>query len=159
MPRIICRYCQRSFQPDPRTIRFQKACHRLACRKTRQAANYRRWIALHPDYDRSRQAKVRAWAAAAQYWRCYRKSHPDYAKRDNDRRRRAYRRSVFSAKQITITELTRRKLQELAALKEPISSAKQIAIDGRVNRILDFLLWKELSAKQKSIDLPPAQDK
>jgi len=108
-------------------------------------------MALHPTYGESRRSKVRAWAAAVQYWPRYRQAHPEYTERDNRRRRRAYRRSALSAKQITTAAVTRRKLQDLTAMKEPASSAKQIAIDRRVDHVVDFLVWKEHSAKQSSI--------
>lgn len=120
-----CRFCGRWYMPDPRTAHFQKSCNRKSCRKERRRQKMKDWAARHPDYQTYRNAKVRDWASARNYWKQYRASHPAYVRKDNKRR-------VLSRK--------RRKL-----------SAKQTAMDRRINGLIDVLIWKEQSAKQTDI--------
>lgn len=106
MTRKRCLYCGRWYRPDRRAARVQKSCVRPSCRAERRRGKQRSWLKRHPGYGRSRRLKVRAWAAAyPDYWRDYRSRRPDYAARDNQRRRRARRAAQNAAKQ---TESPRR---------------------------------------------------
>ena len=124
-----CQFCGCWYKPDPRTAQFQKACGKKGCREERRRQKIQNWTTRHPDYQSYRRAKVRAWAAETNYWKHYRASHPEYVIRDNRRR-------VLSRKRLKL-------------------SAKQTAIDRRVDGLIDLLIWKELSAKQKSIASMP----
>ena len=148
----VCRYCHRSFRPNPRIGEAQKTCSREACQRARRRAKLRRWRALHPDRAQSPPAKMRAWAKAyPAYWRQYRRDHPAYYQQDLIRRRKAYRRSCSSAKETLIAEVSRRKLEALVALQAPNLSAKETPIDCRVKVIVDYLVWKARSAKESPI--------
>jgi hypothetical protein len=57
-----------------------------------------------------------------------------------------------SAKQTTIGKITVAKLNSIRK-NEPNLSAKQTAMDHRLNRLIDVLIWKEVSAKQSNIAL------
>jgi septin family protein len=110
----------------------------------------RDWTARHPDYQTYRNTKVRTWAAARNYWKQYRASHPEYVRKDNKRRVRARKRLKVSAKQTTIRQITVNKLNSIRK-NEPVLSAKQTAIDRRMDSLINLLIWKELSAKQTDI--------
>ena len=145
-----CRFCGRWYTPDPRTAHFQKSCTNKSCRKQRQLQKNRNWAARYPDYHAYRGAKIREWAARTQYWKRYRASHPEYARRDNKRRVLAHKRLKLSAKQTTIRKITVEKLNSIRK-SDPVLSAKHTAIDRRVDGLIDLLIWKELSAKQTNI--------
>jgi hypothetical protein len=149
----ICRYCRRRFRPNPRIGEAQKVCSRKVCQRARKRAKLRHWLALHPDRAQSPPAKVHAWAEAyPDYWRQYRKGHPAYYQQDLARRRKAYRRSLFSAKETLIDDISRRKLEALEALQPPNPSAKETPIHRRVEVVVDYLVWKARSAKESPID-------
>jgi hypothetical protein len=145
-----CQFCGRWFTPDPRTARFQKACEHTKCRKERQRQKNRKWAAKYPDYHSYRRAKIRTWAATTKYWKRYRASHPHYVHRDNKRRVRARKHRTVSAKQTTIRQITVDKLTSIRK-KQPFLSAKQTAMDRRINGLIDVLIWKEQSAKHTDI--------
>jgi hypothetical protein len=110
----------------------------------------RDWAAQHPDYQSYRNAKVRIWAIARNYWKQYRASHPEYVRKDNKRRVRTRKRLKVSAKQTTIRQITVAKLNSIRQ-NQPFLSAKQTTIDRRVDGLIDLLIWKEQSAKQTNI--------
>jgi hypothetical protein len=145
-----CRFCDRWYKPDPRTAQFQKACENKSCRKERIRQKNRNWAARYPDYHSYRGAKIREWAARTQYWKHYRASHPEYVCRDNKRRVLSRKHLKMSAKQTTIRKITVEKLNSIRK-NELDLSAKQTAMDRRLNDLIDLLIWKELSAKQTNI--------
>ena len=147
-----CQFCGCWYKPDPRTARFQKTCSKETCRKARERQKNRNWTARNPDYQSCRSAKVRAWAVGSNYWKRYRASHPEYVRRDNRRRVLSRKRHKVSAKQTTISQITVEKLNDIRK-KKSFLSAKQTAIDRRVDGLIELLIWKEQSAKQTDIAL------
>lgn len=94
---------------------------------------------------------MRVWAKAyPDYWHKYRREHPDYVARDSQRRCSGCKKAKISAKQDAVRQTAVEKLESIRDL-EPVSSAKQDAVHRRVNGILDYLFWKESSAKQDSM--------
>jgi len=152
-PKKRCAFCHRWYRLDSRTYGHQLACDRATCRKERKAEADRNWRIKHPGYGQSRKLKIRAWAESYPcYWKHYRKNHLDYCLRDNRRRVLAAKRARHSAKQDAIRQISLDKLRSIqeTGLK---SSAKQDGIIRRVNGIMDYLIWKESSAKPNDIDL------
>ena len=148
-----CVICHLWFLPNPRTIRTQKACSRPPCQKKRKALADQSWQIRHPSYSQSRCHKVRAWAKTyPDYWRHYRATHPDYADRDNQRRRSTRKRVLRAAKQDAIGQIAVDKLRGIPAVG-PESAAKQDTILRRLNGVVEFLFWKETAAKQGTIVL------
>lgn len=146
-----CEFCHKWFSPHPRAP-HQRCCLNPACRKKRKAKADKDWWLNNPDYGKSRNLKICLWAQAyPDYWRKYRKEHPDYVARDNRRRCSSYKRRKISAKQDAVHKISVEKLKSIRDF-EPVSSAKQDAVHRRVNGILDYLFWKESSAKQGVID-------
>jgi len=147
-----CLFCGRWYKPDPRTAQFQKACAKKSCRKERERQKNQKWAAKYPDYQSYRGVKIRQWAAKTQYWKRYRAANAEYVRRDNKRRVLARKRLKVSAKQTAIRKITVDKLNSIRK-NEPDLSAKQTAMNRRLNELIDVLIWKEVSAKQPNIAL------
>ena len=155
-----CIHCGQSFLPDPRVGRRQKRCAEEECRKAANRRKVRKWVQCNPDILPSLQAKMRVWAKAyPDYWRRYRKEHPDYCQRDNQRRAASLRKQRCSAKLTSMRTIAVEKLQRIEELAPENCSAKLTQRDRRVDGIMDYLLWtvkKPLSAKQTHIGLRAA---
>lgn len=134
-----CEYCGREYEADPHTVKQQKACARLACRRARRRQKQRCWRALNPDYERSRRDKRRAWAKGyPDYYREYRAAHPGYAARDDLRRVRS-RRAKVSANVTALRRAVVEKAGKLGPLEEPGVSANVTALSRRVAAVEDCL--------------------
>lgn len=150
-----CKFCRRWYLPDPRTYRRQIACSIPDCRNARRRQANKRWQLQRPGYQHYRRAKVRDWAGNyPQYWRRYRANHPDYVHRDNLRRVLSRKKSRLSAKQDAIRQISVEKLKSIQEIRPPLS-AKGDAIDRRVDGLINYLFWKEQSAKQDAISPIP----
>jgi hypothetical protein len=137
-----CRICLRRFQAGRRT---QKICSRRRCQKDRHRRSCLIWHKKHPHRDQKRRLKVRGWAKAyPNYWRRYRASHPDYAERERRRMWRKRRRALRVAKRDARRVVAVEKLAAIVA-ETPKNVAKRDACDRRVDKVLDFLIWKEAS--------------
>jgi len=153
IPKRRCAFCHCWYQPDPRTTKQQRACKKDTCRKARKSSADRSWQIKHPGYGKSRKLKIRAWAQSyPYYWRQYRKKHPDYCLRDNQRRGLAAKRVCYSAKQDAIRQISLEKLWSIQEIGLN-HSAKQDGLARQLNGVMDYLIWKESSAKQDSTDL------
>ena len=152
MKRRRCLKCKEWFTPRRRARKIQQRhCSKTDCQEQRKAENKKDWWRRNPDYDQSRKAKIQDWAKAyPDYWRRYRASHPEYVRKDNRRRVLSRQKSRVSAKQ----DLTRQmSVEKLRSLKDfgPAESAKQDLTSRRVDGLVDYLLWREESAKQNPI--------
>jgi hypothetical protein len=89
-----CVGCGGLFAPRPQ-VPQQRFCAAAACQRERR----RQWNAARrqdPDYRANQARAQRAWSEAHRdYWRAYRRDHPEYSdakrqrQRERDRRRRA----------------------------------------------------------------------
>jgi hypothetical protein len=146
-----CEFCHEWFPPDPRTVKSQRSCAKPDCRKQRRNDAVKNWRRQNPDGNKGRGPKIKVWAKAYPgYWRQYRRRHPEYAARDNQRRRSARQIAKSAAKRNEIARISLEKLESIRAI-EPISAAKRNEIHRRVEGILDYLFWKESAAKQDAI--------
>ena len=147
-----CAYCGRSFRPNPRTAKHQKACHREECRRARQRQKLRRWRMLHPDLASKWLPKLRAWAKAyPDYWRQWRGDHRDYREREKLRMRAKRRQARRVANETAIGQIAVEKLQSIRA-EQPITVANETVIARRMDALVDFLIWKESVAKRSAIE-------
>jgi hypothetical protein len=93
MAKQRCLFCKRWFRPYIPLAARQRTCRRAACRSDlkkllNRAWKRRRTVQLREGANR----RQRVWAKEyPHYWRGYRKGHPDYVARDNQRRARAVR--------------------------------------------------------------------
>ena len=147
MKKKRCEICHQWFSPHPRAP-HQRCCSKPACQKKRKARAKKTWWLKNPDYGKSRNPKIRTWAREhPNYWCKYRKKHPDYVRKERQRRRSAHKRAKNAAKQDAVRKIAVEKLESIRDL-EPISAAKQDPVQRRVDGILNYLFWKESAAKQ-----------
>lgn len=149
-----CQFCRTWFPPDPRT-EHQISCDDPLCRQQRKAAANKAWRLRNPNYDKSRAGKKRAWARERGYYPDYRRTHPDYAARDNKRRRKAHRAHKCAANQDTRRKIAVGKLESLRHIP-PDSAANQDAIARRVEVLVDYLFPDCAAANRNSTDCGPA---
>lgn len=151
-----CPYCGRLFRRD-RRARVQKCCGRAACQRARKRQNLRRWRSLHPDHADRYQGKERAWAKAyPNYWRVYRKKHPEYVARDSLRRAAALKLARRSANETGMRRNVVEKLCILDRLEPPICSANETGFLRRVNAIEECLrstVAMMCSAKRNRVEI------
>lgn len=127
-----CPYCGRLFHPD-RRARVQKCCGQPGCQRARKRQNLRHWRSLHPGHADRYQAKERAWAKAyPDYWRDYRKRHPEYVARESQRRATAQKRARRSANETGMKQAVVENLRILDALEKPTCSANETGFLRRV---------------------------
>ena len=139
MKRKRCPYCGRYYRQDARA-QVQKCCGRPDCQGARKRENLRRWRSLHPRHGEEYAPKERAWAKGyPNYWRAYRKAHPDYVARDNRRRIESRRRAKLSANETGMRHSLVEKLHALDDLIVPEVSANETGFHRRVFAIEDCL--------------------
>lgn len=153
-PKKRCIFCHKWFRPDPRTA-HQTCCPAPECRKTRKALTNKSWRIRHPNQDKARAGKKRAWAHGTGYWRNYRRAHPEYRAKDNQRRSTAYKKQNLSANQDLRRKIAVGKLTSIREMT-PVSSANQDLMPRRMAGLLDYLLWTWSSANPSPTDLKPA---
>lgn len=153
-----CEICHQWFSPHPRAP-HQRCCSNPACQKKRKVRANKNWNQKNPGYGKGRKLKIRAWAKEyPDYWRKYRKEHPDYAARDNRRRRSARQQAKNAAKQDAVRKISLEKLESIRDL-EPVSAAKQDLVQRRVAAILDYLFWRDCAAKQDGMAIYSANER
>lgn len=145
-----CEICHQWFTPHPRAP-HQRCCSKPACQKKRKAKADKNWNLKNPGYGKGRKLKIKAWAKGyPDYWRKYRRSHSDYAKKECQRMRSVRQKAKNVAKQDAVRQISVEKLESIRGL-ESQNVAKQDAVHRRVNAILNYLFWKESVAKQDGI--------
>ena len=82
MEPIPCCHCGDFFTPSPRH-KNQVYCMRPACRRARKAAWKRNKMQTDSDYSFNQKLSNQKWARDhPDYWRNYRREHPEYVKRN-----------------------------------------------------------------------------
>lgn len=153
IPKRRCRYCHRWFQPDPRFAASQKYCSHAQCRRESRLASHRRWWSKNGrETDVARASKHETWAKEKNYWPTYRAEHPEYALRDNDRRRRAHQGARRAANQDMSRKISVDKLHEVLHLGVD-NAANQDTFHRQIKGVVNYLLWKEGAANQDITDL------
>lgn len=98
----ICVHCLKGFKPNPR-LKRQRYCQSKPCQRARRALWQRQKIAGDPDYRDNKIRCQKQWHADHPgYYRHYRKSHPEYTKRNRllQQLRNARRRNDSQGKMI-----------------------------------------------------------
>ena len=172
MTQARCPYCGRWFTPVLRKGARQVTCGDEKCQEEHKRVLGQRWRAENPERTLRRQDKVRGWAQKRDYWCGWRDEHPDYVERNRKRTRERMRR---------LREERRRARAVLAdpvgylrGLKgrcgegvcktgtgqAPAPTRKGSTADdvcktgtgrGPVVEVVDFLLAREVFAKQESL--------
>jgi len=82
MEQIQCVHCGDFFDPSPRH-KNQTACQKLECQRAKKAAWQRFKIKTDPDYQAGKKISQQKWLKAnPDYWKQYRKNHPEYTERN-----------------------------------------------------------------------------
>jgi hypothetical protein len=84
MEKIPCCHCGRYFPPSPRQ-KNQLYCSEKACQRARKAAWQREKMESDPVYRANQRQSQADWQSRnADYWKCYRATHPEQAERNRD---------------------------------------------------------------------------
>lgn len=148
-----CLYCGEWFQPNPRTIKHQKACGKKSCKIERKRQAQKRWLKANPGYYKGRSIKVRPWAKEyPDYWQHYRLTHPEYTQKNRIQscQRMRQRRQMFANKD-AISNKPIEYLKNIQCLEQQNMFANKDTIAQKVEGILAFLMVKEMFAKQNDI--------
>lgn len=146
-PHKRCCICHRWFTPYIRQRQRQKICGRVLCQKKCHAGNCRAWRAANPEQDKSRRAKIRAWAERRGYWKGYRRNNAAYRAQEKERMRSMRRRVKGVAKRDSLRRIAVEKIREIQTM-EVQNVAKRDSLARRVEGVLGFLLWKENVAQR-----------
>jgi hypothetical protein len=92
MAKRRCAACGCLFEPR-RNVPQQRYCSRRSCQRTRRRRWQRQKLKADADYRANQAAAQRRWRERhPDYWRGYRQSHPEYARRNRERQRQRNRR-------------------------------------------------------------------
>jgi len=82
MDRIACVHCGHYFPASPRH-KSQRFCGRSRCQKARKAEWQRRKMRIEPQYRANQKQSHQEWLwANPDYWKDYRREHPEKAARN-----------------------------------------------------------------------------
>jgi hypothetical protein len=85
--KIQCAHCRRFFDPNPR-VKNQCYCSRKDCQRARKNRWQKHKLATDPDYRDNQRECQKAWQDRnPDYWRNYRRRHPQYVKHNRIRQR------------------------------------------------------------------------
>lgn len=91
MVRKRCKHCRTLFCPSPRNPN-QKYCSDPECQRARKRDWQRRKMQEDKAYRLNQKDAQERWAAKRpDYWRNYRKQHPEYVKRNREKQQRRNR--------------------------------------------------------------------
>jgi hypothetical protein len=75
------------FKPNPRTP-WQMYCSKKVCQRKRKSDWQKQKLKDDPSYRESQKAAAKCWREKnPEYWRTYRREHPEYTKRNRERQR------------------------------------------------------------------------
>lgn len=87
MAKRKCSQCGRMFAPSPRAPE-QSYCSEAVCQRARKRLWQKNRMARDGDYRNNQRDAQRVWMQKhPDYWREYRKRHPQYAQRNRERQR------------------------------------------------------------------------
>ena len=83
-----CPYCKTLFTPHPKVGKRQKICGDPACKVALKADNNRKWRQRNPDHFCNDYSRLKDWLGQNPgYLKEYRKSHPEYVKKNREAQR------------------------------------------------------------------------
>lgn len=116
-----CKHCQQSFCPRSQNP-DQAYCSETACQRARKRNWQQQKLQSDPDYRDNQRAAQRAWQEKnSDYWKEYRKRHPEYVDRNRERQReRNCRRRRQDTGQVPIAKM------DASAPKKSISPGRYL---------------------------------
>ena len=178
MAQLRCPYCGRWFTPKLRKGSRQVTCGAEACRAAHKRVLGQGWRTENPERTLGRQGKVRVWADARAYWRGWRDGNLKYVERnrvqtrERMRRLRKERREARALLSDPVGYLRGLKArcgedvcktgtgQALAPTGKGATAddvCKTGIGRGPVVGVVDYLLARELFAKQEGLDAGRAE--
>jgi hypothetical protein len=137
------------FIPDTRVRAKQKVCRKKECQAKRKKESQRKWSEKHRDYWEINQVKGESRKAfraeKAEYMREYRRTHPEYVKQDNERRKRTRNIEKWSG------EGVRRNQDERFSQTEEI---KRLIVGLLPCRNQDVIFWQMAEKNGVTCHLP-----
>lgn len=91
-----CAECESAFTPQPQ-VKNQRYCRKSTCQRARKRKWQQKKLRSDPEYCQNQAAAQAAWCEQHRdYWKEYRKQHPEYAARNRllQRERNARRRET-----------------------------------------------------------------
>jgi len=168
-----CVICGRYFSPYSRKTHEQVLCGRLECRRRKRQEWERDWWRSNPDCLPERKRKTRIWAKERDYWRQNRVKRPEYTARNREqtrvRMRRlraaeanyvlplknpiAYLEGLKCPKPVLPAEMFAKQdsLGHSPRREKPLRRrvfAKQDSLNARLDGVCNFLIGREMFAKQ-----------
>lgn len=87
MEKRLCAACRQLFRPRPQSPR-QTYCRSRACQRERRQRWQEAKLRSDSDYRENQRSAQQAWCARnPDYWREYRRTHPDYRERNKVKQR------------------------------------------------------------------------
>lgn len=81
---IRCAHCSCLFFPDPR-VKNQRYCSKKECQCARKRLWHKEKLASDSDYKLDQRDSNEQWRSRnPDYWKNYRQSHPEYARRNRE---------------------------------------------------------------------------
>lgn len=89
-----CPYCGEGFEPKPHLAGTQICCGKKSCKAMRKAEGQAHWVKKNPEYFKGDYRRTRLWLAEHPgYLQVYRAGHPEYVRKDNEKRRERHKRA------------------------------------------------------------------
>ena len=127
-----CKSCGESFQPLPQ-VPNQTYCSAINCQHERKRQWHRSKIKVDRDYQANQASAQKAWGHRhPDYWRDYRRSHPQYAERNKKLQKK---RSLKTVKQIIA------KMDESNPLGSLPSGIYQLSLIDKTDTIAKMDVW------------------
>ncbi len=131
MDKRLCAACRKQFRPRPQVPR-QIYCRDAACQRERR----RRWQEAKrqddPDYQENQRHAQHAWCVRnPDYWREYRRTHPDY--REVNRQQQRARRHGEAKPSVA--------KMDVSAPKEALKSGVYRIVPMQVNGVAKMDAW------------------
>ena len=143
IPKKRCVHCLRWFKPYAPRRHIQQYCSRRSCQRERHRQACQVFYRDDPRCDDKRREKIRSWARQyPDYWREYRATHGAYRERERQRMRAKRGQAVRVATRDVWSQIAVEKLRDIQA-QAPDFVAKRDVCDRRVDKVLDYLIWKE----------------
>ena len=174
-----CVICGKYFIPYSRKPDEQVLCGRRECRLRKRQEWERDWWRSNPESLPERKRKTGIWAKERDYWRQNRVKHPEYTARNRVQTRERMRRMrAAQAKYVVQQKNPIAYLEGLKCTEAGLSAdmfakqdslrhisrrgkplrrsmfAKQDSLNARLDGVCDFLIGREMFAKQDYPDRP-----
>ena len=145
----ICIHCQSPFRPHHK-VPNQKFCSNTKCQTARRLIWQKQKLKKDEDYKKNQAIAQKAWAKRnPEYWRNYRKNHPEYVRRNRMLQKRRNFRSRQRIKYPEINDQIIAKMNELDVKSNLLSGYYMLypITNGKIAKMDKMLVKIELILK------------